>query len=151
MIAKALKSPSKQEQKLARENLDVIEQVVQRHQSDSQPVEFEVIDEKTHIKIPPSALRFLNTILKQMAQGKAISVIPSETEVSTQQAAEILNVSRPHVVKLVESGEIPYHKVGTHRRIKLKDIERYKQCQDKERRKHLSELAKQAQELDMGY
>jgi hypothetical protein len=54
-------------------------------------------------------------------------------------------------VKLVENGEIPYHKVGTHRRIKLKDIERYRQYRDKEQRKHLSELAKQAQELDMGY
>lgn len=63
----------------------------------------------------------------------------------------MLNVSRPHVVKLLEKGELPYHKVGTHRRIFLKDLEDYKAKMDKKRRKLLEELAKQAQELDMGY
>lgn len=86
-----------------------------------------------------------------MAKGKAVSVIPSDAEITTQQAADILNVSRPHVVKLLEDGVIPFHKVGSHRRIKLKDVERYRQNKADEREEHLSELADQAQELNMGY
>ena len=74
-----------------------------------------------------------------------------ENELTIAQVAVLLNMSQTYIRKLLEGGEIPYHKVGTHRRIKLKDLERYKQKMEKDRRKHLEELAKQAQELDMGY
>lgn len=147
----AIKSPTRRDQKLAKENLEVLERVAKKHKAKSKPIEIEITGEKTHIKIPPSALAFLNTIFEHMAKGKAISIIPSETEVSTQQAAEMLNVSRPHIVKLLERGEIPFSKVGTHRRIKLKDLENYREKSARERKKHLLELAKQAQKLDMGY
>ncbi len=150
-MAETLQIPTRHEQKLAKESLEAMERVLRKHRSENQPVEIEISDEKTHIKVPSSAFRFLNTIVQLMAEGKAITIIPSDTEVSTQQAAELLNVSRPHVVKLLEKGEIPYHKVGTHRRIRLKDLEQYREKITKERRKHLSDLAKQAQELDMGY
>ena len=150
-MAETLQIPTRHEQKLAKESLEAMERVLRKHQAQSQPIEIEISDEKTHIKVPSSAFRFLNTIVQLMAEGKAITIIPSDTEVSTQQAAELLNVSRPHVVKLLEKGEIPYHKVGTHRRIRLKDLEQYREKITKERRKHLSDLAKQAQELDMGY
>ena len=150
-MTETLQSPTRRDQKIAQENLDAVEKVVQKHHSARKPIEIEITGEKTHIKIPPSAFRILNTILEFMAKGKAISIIPSETEVSTQQAAEILNVSRPYVVKLLEKGEIPFNKVGTHRRIKLKELEQYREKMVRERRKHLAELTKQAQELDMGY
>jgi len=146
-----LESPTRRDQKIARENVKAVEKIVQKHHSARKPIEIEITGEKTRIKIPPSAFRFLNTVLQLMAKGKAITIIPSDTEISTQQAAEMLNVSRPHVVKLLEKGELPYHKVGTHRRILLKDLEDYKAKRDKKRRKLLEELAKQAQELDMGY
>ncbi len=74
-----------------------------------------------------------------------------ENELTIARAAVFLNMSQTYISKLLEGGEIAYHKVGTHRRIKLKDLERYKQKMEKDRRKHLEELAKQAQELDMGY
>jgi len=74
-----------------------------------------------------------------------------KNELTIAQAAVFLNMSQTYISKLLEGGEIAYHKVGTHRRIKLKDLERYKQKMEKDRRKHLEELAKQAQELDMGY
>jgi len=146
-----LQKPTRHDQELAKENLEAIERIAQKHFRAQEPIEIEITGEKTHIRIPRSAFQFLNTILQLMAKGKAICIIPSETEVSTQQAAEMLNISRPYVVKLLEKGEIAYHKVGTHRRIRLKDLERYKQKMEKDRRKHLEELAKQAQELNMGY
>jgi excisionase family DNA binding protein len=147
----ALKIPTRQEQKIARENVKILDQIAGRHQKSSKAIEIEVSGEKEHVKIPVSAFKFLNTILEYMSQGKAVSIIPSGAEITTQQAAEMLNVSRPHVVKLLEEGELPFYKVGTHRRIKLKDLEKYQNMIDKKREEALTELAKQAQELDMGY
>ena len=101
--------------------------------------------------MPASALRLLVDILVQMAEGNAVSVIPIRAELTTQEAAELLNVSRPHMVNLVESGEIPYRKVGSHRRILAKDVLAYKAKIDEARLKNLAELSEQAQKLKMGY
>src|SRR6056297_1766086 len=147
----ALKLPTRKEQRIAQENVKILSQIAGKHKKSSKAIEIEVSGEKEHVKIPVSAFKFLNTILEHMAQGKAVSIIPSGAEITTQQAAEMLNVSRPHVVKLLEEGELPFHKVGTHRRIKLKDLEKYRARMEKEREEALTELAKQAQELDMGY
>lgn len=103
------------------------------------------------IAIPEKVLHLLAVILSNMAQGKAISLIPSDSEVSTQQAASILNVSRPHVVKLLEEGVIPFKKVGSHRRILLEDLLVYTNQQKETRKEHLQFLAQQAQELILGY
>lgn len=146
-----LKLPTQKEQRIAQENVKILGQIAGKHKKSSKAIEIEVSGEKEHVKIPVSAFKFLNTILKHMAQGKAVSIIPSSAEITTQQAAEMLNVSRPHVVKLLEVGELPFHKVGTHRRIKLKDLQKYRVRMEKEREEALTELAKQAQELDMGY
>jgi len=86
-----------------------------------------------------------------MAEGKSIALMPTDAEISTQQAAEILNVSRPHVIKLLEKGDIPYKKVGSHRRILLQDILEYEAIFKKKRRKQLNKLAAEAQKLNLGY
>ncbi|HOY20099.1 MAG TPA: helix-turn-helix domain-containing protein [Haliscomenobacter sp.] len=101
--------------------------------------------------IPLKALQLLNSIISNMAQGKSIALMPTDAEVSTQQAAEILNVSRPHVIKLLEKGEIPHKKVGSHRRILLQDVLKYEANFKSDRRKKLDYLAKEAQHLNMGY
>ncbi len=101
--------------------------------------------------IPLKALQLLNSILSNMAQGRSIALMPTDAEVSTQQAAEILNVSRPHVIKLLEKGEIPHKKVGSHRRILLQDILKFESTFKSDRRKKLDSLAKEAQELNLGY
>lgn len=110
------------------------------------------IDESDEIvTIPLKALKLLNSILTNMAQGKSIALMPTDAEITTQQAAEILNVSRPHVIKLLEKGDIPFKKVGSHRRILLQDILEYESKFKSERRKKLNYLAKEAQKLNLGY
>ncbi|MBS1663768.1 MAG: excisionase family DNA-binding protein [Bacteroidetes bacterium] len=86
-----------------------------------------------------------------MAAGKSMALILSDTAIGIQEAANFLEVSRPHLVRLLEKGEIPFSKVGTHRRIKVSDLVAYQKKMNSARRKQLNFLARQAQELDLGY
>ncbi|MGO4699910.1 helix-turn-helix domain-containing protein [Dyella sp. 2RAB6] len=110
-----------------------------------------VIDGDGTIDVPVSALRMLVEILANMAEGKAVNIIPVKAELTTQQAADFLNVSRPHLVSLLEAGAIDFHKTGTHRRIYASDLLAYHQQRDAQSRSALDELAAQAQELGLGY
>ncbi len=103
------------------------------------------------IILPRAAVALLRDLLTEMAQGRAVNLIPVHAELTTQQAADLLNVSRPHLVKLVDQNKIPYSMVGTHRRIRLQDLLDYQQRQQDDSGEALNELAKQAQEIDLGY
>lgn len=103
------------------------------------------------IVLPRQAIELLRNILTEMAQGNAVSIMPLHAELTTQEAANILNVSRPHLVKLLEEGQIEFAKVGTHRRIRFQDLMAYKQRRDQESSTAMQELVDQAQDLDMGY
>ena len=100
---------------------------------------------------PTAAFRLLIDILSEMAEGNAVNLIPIHAEFTTQEAADILNVSRPFLVKRLDDGHIPYRKVGTHRRVLYRDLHEYKQRIDRERERTLDELTAQAQEFGMSY
>lgn len=114
----------------------------------------QLIDNKRDNKkiiLPPQALLLLVDILEQMSQGNTVALTSIHTELTTQEAADLLNVSRPYFINLLNEGKIPFRKVGTKRRILAEDVLRYKTAIDKKRLKALDALTKQAQELDMGY
>ena len=103
------------------------------------------------VERPAPAGELLLEILEDMAAGSAVAVLRSDDELTTQQAADFLNVSRPFLVGLLEAGTVPFRKVGTHRRVRSEDLRRYKDATDEARRRALDELAADAQELRMGY
>jgi excisionase family DNA binding protein len=108
--------------------------------------------EKTEdLIVPGYALHLLLNILAEMAKGNAITVVPVHAELTTQEAASILNVSRPYLINLLEQNIIPFRKVGSHRRVLAEDVFKYKDQVDKDRLEALSQLVSQSQELDMGY
>jgi excisionase family DNA binding protein len=107
--------------------------------------------EEEPLELPAPALDLLLLILTEMAQGNAVTLIPIHAELTTQQAADLLNVSRPFVVELLNKREIPYRKVGTHRRILLSDLLAYKQMSEAQRQQILDELTAEAQAEGMGY
>ena len=103
------------------------------------------------IELPAAASRLLVDALAQMGQGKSVTVVSTSAELTTQQAAELLKVSRPYLIGLLASGRMPFRLVGTHRRILLNDLMEFKKQDDEARLEAIRELTAQAQELDMGY
>ena len=101
--------------------------------------------------LPRRALILLRDLLADMAQGDAVAVVPLHAEMTTQQAADILNISRPYLITLLEKGELRYTKVGTHRRIQLKDLMAYKDKIRKQSAEAMDELVSIAQENNLGY
>lgn len=121
---------------------------------DSATLRIEIVDAEgaAHtVRLPASAQRLLIDALAEIGAGHAVSIVSSRAELTTQDAADMLNVSRPYLVQLLERGEIPFHKIGSHRRVRYLDVVSYKGRIDAARAKALDALAEQAQELGMGY
>lgn len=103
---------------------------------------------ETTIKLPPAISNIVLELLLLIGKGEAVTLVPFGAELTTQEAADMLNVSRPFLIKLIERGEIPHNKVGTHRRIKAEHLFKYKQRRDAGREKALQKLIDLGQEID---
>ena len=125
-ILENIKRPSKEEQKAALESYNALVATLEEIHDKNPEIEIEETQEK--LRIPLTALKLLAKILKETSQGRPISIVPVATEMTTQAAAELLGCSRPHLVKLLESGKIKFTKVGRHRRVKFEDVMKYRKA-----------------------
>lgn len=120
---------------------------------EEQPLNLRLLDPRTGAQVEApvaaTALRLLTQALAQMAEGHAVALLPLDTELTTQQAAELLGVSRPYFVKLLEAGRIPFRKVGARRRVRSEDLQRYVAEYQQQAGAELAELAAEAQRLGL--
>ena len=141
--------PSGEEAAIAR----ATSQALARYVKAEQPLKVQVTDAEQDepIELPAGAVTMLMDILEAMAAGRGVTIMPVNAELTTVQAAEILNVSRPFLIKLIDAGKIHCRKVGKHRRILMEDVMAYKQRIDADREATLDQLVADAQEHGMGY
>ncbi len=139
--------PSKAEQEVAMASYDALASVLAQLKDENPEIEIE--ETKERIKIPLNVLKLLAQMLKTMSEGKPFSLVPMATEVTTQKAAEMLGCSRPHLVKLLEEGKIPFTKVGKHRRIKFDDVMTYRNRMKRKQKQHLIDMMKADEELGL--
>lgn len=141
--------PSAQDAAIAR----VSGQLLSRYARLKLPLTLRVTDaeQERPLELPAGAVALLMDILEAMAAGRGVTLMPENAELTTVQAAEVLNVSRPFLIKLLDEGAIPHRKVGKHRRIRMEDVMAYKAAIDREREVVLDQLVIEAQEQGMGY
>ncbi|HVK04036.1 MAG TPA: helix-turn-helix domain-containing protein [Armatimonadaceae bacterium] len=141
-------TPSPSDARQAREGSEALARLVDTGATD---VRLRAADDGSEIVLSASVARLLRDVLARLAQGEPVVLVPQKAELTTHQAADLLGVSRPHLIKLLETGQIAYRKVGVQRRIPLPDLLRYREANRAVRLKALEELQEQAQALDMGY
>lgn len=151
MLTAALKLPSAAASKQAEVALRALSAIPKRKAPRTLQVKTEGETKALSVTIPKEAFELFLEILGQMANGNAVTIVPVHAELTTQQAADVLNVSRPFLVKLLEEGKIPCRLVGTHRRIKMAELMTYKDTDDAERKAVLDGLAAAAQKHGLGY
>jgi excisionase family DNA binding protein len=138
-----------QDSTLARESGERLARAVSGKQNPELKVS--VGESRELIALPPSATKLIIEGLAELAKGHDVRLLSVHAELTTQEAAELLNLSRQYVVRLLDDGKIPSHKVGTHRRVRVADVIAYKQTLDTDRRDALNKLVAEAQDLDLGY
>lgn len=130
--------------------LDVLRRHIDELASDQDTGQLVGPDGET-LEIPASAFHALKVVVQGMARGQTMTLVPHGKELTSQEAADLLHVSRPHLVKLLDEGTIPHHKVGTHRRVLIQDVLDYRERRAAARREKLDELTRLSEELPGGY
>jgi excisionase family DNA binding protein len=146
-----LVAPTPQETELARESSRKLADMLRRRKATAELRVHSGTAAPETISLPTAAVRLLQSMLSELGKGNALAVLPVHEELTTQQAADLLNGSRPFVVRMLEEGKLPSRKVGTHRRVRLQDALEYKQRLFESRNEALAELADEAQKLGLGY
>jgi excisionase family DNA binding protein len=131
--------PTEREATLAGEGLELLKNT-------SEDMIIMLGNEKTLI-LPTSVVGLLQSILEEMSRGNAVSVVSLEAKLTTQQAADLLNVSRPFVIKLVDDGVLLHRMIGSHRRVLLKDVLEYREKMQHTSEEAMQELARLSQEM----
>jgi len=103
------------------------------------------------VELPPAAVEGLRVVVDALRLGQSVTFVSLGRDLTSQEAADMLRVSRPHLIKLLDRGEIPFDRVGTHRRIRLEDVLAYRERRDAEREAALTELTRLSEELPGGY
>lgn len=134
-----------------REQIVELNGVIEHIVDENEPMARLVSSDGTEVAIPASAFHALQAIVRDMAQGLTITVIPHDKEITTKQAADMLNVSRQFLVRLLDRGDIPYHPVGTHRRLRVSDVLAYRERRAEFRQSKLDELTQASQDVEGGY
>lgn len=139
--------PSEAEVILARESSRVLSSRIET----TDPLHLRLLDDPSSatVKLPSLVVRMLIHILDEMSRGNTVTLIPIHAELTTQEAADLLNISRPSLIQLLGEGKIEYRRVGTHRRVRFESLMTYKRRTDAERRAVLAELAAYDQQLGL--
>lgn len=144
--------PSEEEAQEAREAAQRLSGLVARRgKRRSRRIRIRPADGDEEVVVPETAFRLFVDLLEHMAKGNAVTVVPVHAELTTQQAAELLSVSRPYVVGLLEANEIPFRRVGNRRRILMRDLLAFKERDDRKRREVADQLAAESQGLGLEY
>jgi excisionase family DNA binding protein len=144
-----INNPTRQERKIAQEGFEKLIEAINDIGHPENTPEISISETGEPIKIPLQALKMLAEILKNYKDGNAVSILPVGTSFTTQKAAEFLNCSRPHVVKLIDQGKLKAEMVGRHRRIQFDDLIEYKNNLVSERKEALIELMKNSEDLGL--
>lgn len=146
-----LEKTTKEDQRIAKTSVDKLRKASKKLGQREKYIDITLENNHESLRLPSKAINLLSTIISNMAAGKSMALILSDASVGTQEAADYLEVSRPYLVRLLEKGEIPFSKAGTHRRIRVSDLVTYQKKMKATRKKQLNSLVKQAQEFNLGY
>jgi excisionase family DNA binding protein len=152
-ILHELEVPDDEAVRQAADALAGLQAFLQSNPSSSSLVELrsDQVDDRTQLVLPQVALRLVADVLAQIANGNAVTVAPVHGELTTQQAADLINVSRPYLIKLLDERQVPYRRVGNRRKVRLDDLLAYQRRDDERRRHVLDELTREAETLGLDY
>lgn len=151
VLTRTVRTPEPIEASEARDLVEQLNESLEYAAAGVAGLHLRVQDEATDVELPSYLIEFVTGVLEQIAQGNAVVVGGLEPELTTQQAADTLRVSRPYLIKLVDEGRLPHRRVGNRRKILLADVLDYQRRDDAERRRVLDELTHEAEELELDY